>query len=203
MSKYFSASACAFFVKEIHGENMPADVVEISDAEHESLLMGQSSGKVLSTDGAGRPVLLDPPVPSADVVRDQVWEAIKAERDRRATQGGYPVVVGLQTKWFHSDAGSKIQQLALARKADLVAASGGDMEAQFSGNAGLWKTMDGSFVPMTANLAHAIVASAEQQEGAMFAVAEQHKAALYASSDPAAYDFSGGWPKIFGEPDPV
>lgn len=130
-----------------------------------------------------------------DVVaaKARAWEAIKAKRDALSDNGGYLV----SGKWFHSDAKSKTQQLALARKADKVQAAAGDMGAQFAGNAGFWKTMDGSFVPMTASLAQAIADAAELQDGAIFAAAETHRAAMQASADPAAYNFSGGWPATF------
>jgi hypothetical protein len=40
---------------------IPADAVEISDAEHAALLAGQSAGKCITADADGRPVLTDPP----------------------------------------------------------------------------------------------------------------------------------------------
>ena len=32
-----------------------------------------------------------------------------------------------------------------------------------------------------------------------FAVAEQHRIAMESSADPAAYDYSAGWPAVYGE----
>ena len=62
-----------------------------------------------------------------------------------------------------------------------------------------WKTMDGSFITMTPSLAQQIFTGAAASDQAIFAVAEQHRVAMEASPDPAAYDFSTGWPKVFGE----
>ena len=62
-----------------------------------------------------------------------------------------------------------------------------------------WKTMDGSFVDVSAQVAFDIVAAAGDLDAQLFAAAETHKAAMEASADPASYDFSGGWPKSFGE----
>jgi hypothetical protein len=62
-----------------------------------------------------------------------------------------------------------------------------------------WKTMDGSFVTMTPQLASQILVEAAASDQAIFAVAEAHKAAMESSADPASYDFSAGWPKSFGE----
>lgn len=110
-------------------------------------------------------------------------EAIKAERDRRTDQGGYKV----GTKWFHSDQKSRSQQLSLV----LLGAS---IPANL-----LWKTMDGSFITMTATLAQQVLGAAAASDQAIFATAEAHKAAMEASQDPSSYDFSAGWPKVFGE----
>lgn len=111
------------------------------------------------------------------------WEGIKIERDRRTDNGGYKV----STKWFHSDQKSRSQQLGLVLLGATIPA-------------GLqWKTMDGSFVTMTATLAQQVLGAAAASDQAIFAAAETHKAAMEASQDPSAYDFSAGWPKVFWE----
>lgn len=109
--------------------------------------------------------------------------AIKTERDRRTENGGYKV----GTKWFHSDQPSRSQQLGLVLL-------GANIPANLQ-----WKTMDGSFVTMTQQLAGQVLAAAAASDQAIFATAEAHRQAMEASADPAAYDFSTGWPKVFGE----
>ena len=117
----------------------------------------------------------------ANTKRSQ-WLAIKAKRDSLSDTGGY--LVG--TKWFHSDGKSKTQQLGLVLMGASVPA-------------GLqWKTLDGTFVTMTQTLAGQVFAAAAAQDMALFAVAEQHNAAMEASATPDTYDFSGGWPATFG-----
>lgn len=59
--------------------------------------------------------------------------------------------------------------------------------------------MDGSFVTMTAILAQQILGAGAASDQAIFATAETHRAAMETSVDPAGYDFSGEWPKVFGE----
>jgi hypothetical protein len=108
------------------------------------------------------------------------WEAIKAKRDRLSDVGGYKV----GTKWFHSDNKSKVQQLGLV----VMGANVPPVQ---------WKTMDGSFVTMTQQLAAQIFAQAAAQDMAIFATAEMHKAAMLASENPEDYDFSTGWPETF------
>jgi hypothetical protein len=111
------------------------------------------------------------------------WEAIKAERERRTLTGGYQA----GGKWFHSDIISRNQQLGLN-------------EINGSIPPGImWSTMDGSSIEMTWALAQQILAAALQSDRAIFDAARAHKATMEASADPANYDFSGGWPPVYGE----
>lgn len=111
-----------------------------------------------------------------------VWDWIKTERDRRKAAG---VKVG--DKWFHSDDGSRIQQMGLVMM-------GASLPAGLQ-----WKTMDGSFITMTPALAQQVFAAQATSDQTIFAVAEAHRVALKACADPAAYDYLTGWPKVFGE----
>ena len=135
-------------------------------------------------------VVLDP-----TVIKTARLDAIKVDRDRRKA-GGFKV--GMQ--WFHSDADSRIQHLGLKDKARDMLAAGGAMTDNLTilGQPVKWKTMDGSFATITAQLAFDIVAAAGDLDARLFAVAETHRAAMEAAADPAAYDFSGGWPETFG-----
>lgn len=176
---FYSASTGGFYDAAIHGDNIPADAVEITADEHAALIEGQSKGKRIVADENGFPMLVDPPkLTAADI-----WEKIKAERDRRTEQGGYQVA----GKWFHSDQKSSSQQLGLVLL-------GANIPANLQ-----WKTMDGSFVTMTQQLAGQMLAAAAASYQAIFAAAEAHRVAMEASADPASYDYSGGWPKIYGE----
>jgi len=123
-----------------------------------------------------------PPTPTVDQIKAQVWQGIKSERDRRKAGG---VKVG--AKWFHSDDGSRIQQIGLVMMGAGIPA---DLQ---------WKTMDGSFIAMNQTVAGAVFAAAAANDQAVFAVAEGHRVAMEASADPASYDYSTGWPKIYGE----
>jgi hypothetical protein len=176
---FYSESTGGFYSTYIHGDGIPADAVEITDAEHTALLDGQSLGKIITADQDGRPMLSDPPAPTAE----EIWERIKARRDGLSENGGYQV----GDKWFHSDQKSRSQQLGLV----LLGAS---IPANLQ-----WKTMDGSFVTMTQQLAGQVLAAAAASDQEIFAVAEAHRLAMEASADPAAYDYSTGWPTVFGE----
>lgn len=126
--------------------------------------------------------------PAIDIPSEKVkvWDAIKAMRDQRKA-GGVKVKVGAANKWFHSDVASRIQQMSLVMMGDGIPA---DLQ---------WKTMDGSFIAMNQTVAGAVFAAAAASDQAIFAVAEGHRVAMEASADPAAYDYSTGWPAIFGE----
>lgn len=51
----YSASANAFFDRDLHGDQAPADAVPISVARHARLLALQAAGSVIGPDGDGRP----------------------------------------------------------------------------------------------------------------------------------------------------
>lgn len=138
----------------------------------------QRDGVWLSSDDAAVQAIINEydPVPPAQAAK---WEEIKAERDRRKTAG-----VRVAGRTFHSDADSRIQQLGLVMLGASIPA-------------GLqWKTLDGTFVTMTQQLAQQVFAATAASDQAIFAVSEAHRVAMLASIDPAAYDFSGGWPEV-------
>jgi hypothetical protein len=121
---------------------------------------------------------------AADVplLRAAQWEAIKSLRDRRKAGG-----VLVSGSWFHSDDASRIQQLGL-----VLMGAGIPADLQ-------WKTMTGDFVTMTPALAQQIFTAVATLDQGTFACAEQHRQALLEAANPGAYDFSTGWPPIFGE----
>ncbi|QJP96558.1 phage tail assembly chaperone [Pseudomonas fluorescens] len=69
MSKivFFSPSICGAYRPEVHGADMPADVVEVSESVWQALLDELSvSPKKMSSRPDGQPVLIDPPPLNAD-----------------------------------------------------------------------------------------------------------------------------------------
>jgi len=114
--------------------------------------------------------------------RSKKWESIKAERDRRTEQGGFKV----GDKWFHSDQKSRSQQQDNE-------AAGEDLVQED------WKTMNGTFVTMTTDLARLIRLARMSSDRAIFVAAEKHRSAMEVCENPDSYDFSGGWPQSFDE----
>ncbi|KII30087.1 hypothetical protein RY26_25530 [Pseudomonas fluorescens] len=73
---FFSPSTCGAYRPEIHGADMPADVVEVSESVWQSLLDELSvSPKKMSSRPDGHPVLIDPPQLDADelVAVERAW----------------------------------------------------------------------------------------------------------------------------------
>ena len=187
---FYSKQTGGFYSREIHGDNIPTDVVEITNDEHRELIEGQSQGKLIQADANGHPILVDPP----PTTTAEIWDRIKSVRDAIKAGG---VKVG--TKWYHTDTESRIQHLGLLEKARAARAAGGTdaTRLQALGQDIKWKTMDGSFIYLTVKHAEDIFAAVTDLDAAAFAAAETHRVAMEASADPAAYDFSVGWPATF------
>ena len=82
---FYAKSTGGFYTPEIHGDKIPSDAVEITEAQHAELLAGQSAGKAISTDADGKPVLTDPPASTHEQLLAQAQAAraaaYKAEAD--------------------------------------------------------------------------------------------------------------------------
>lgn len=93
---FYSKSTGGFYSREIHGDNMPADVVEITAEEHSALLDGQSNGKVIDWDDYGYPFLAYPPPPAPDTI-EQVQAkrqaAYVAESDPLKNEAEYDAII--------------------------------------------------------------------------------------------------------------
>lgn len=133
-------------------------------------------------------------VADLESAKSAMWDKIQIERTRR-NEGGYPCIFGGKTYWFHSDAMSLLQQSNLFSAAQLTLMQGKDMAEVMV----QWKTRSGEFVGMSGNLALAIGAAGMKQQKAIFTAAEMHQAKMRACAEPWNYDYSAGWPKIYGE----
>ncbi|MFK4765479.1 tail fiber assembly protein [Desulfobaculum sp. SPO524] len=93
----YSATTNAFYIPELHGNNIPADAVEITAAEHRALLEAQARGKLIQPDANGRPVAVDPP-PPPEPTEAELAERARAERDRLMREAYDPAVMQLLRK---------------------------------------------------------------------------------------------------------
>ena len=168
---------------------MRAHVIEngvvVNTIEVESLADFPGAVEAVGSEGIGwsyNGSAFTAPATDLTALRTAHWEEIKRERDRRTQQGGYQVA----GKWYHSDTFSRTQQMGLV------------MMGAGIPNGLQWKTMDGSFVAMTQTLAGQVFAAAAASDAALFARAEQIKAAM--EVDPVNFNLaSQTWPAVFGE----
>jgi len=77
---YYSKSTGGFYDTAIHGD-IPANAVEITEAEHAALLAAQASGQSIQAGEDGRPVAVARPAPDAG----QLAIRIRAARDAKLT----------------------------------------------------------------------------------------------------------------------
>ena len=96
-SVFYSPTTGGFYTAEIHGDNIPADAVEITEAEHAALIEGQSQGKVIVADESGRPILQDPPPPSPEQIVAQYTAAVQKRLDDFARTRGYDGILSAAT----------------------------------------------------------------------------------------------------------
>lgn len=162
-----------------NGVAVNAILAESADAVPGLLLVQSDTAKIGDLyDGQS---FAPPPVDLPKARAAKVAE-IKAERDRRCQQGGFSAA----GKWFHSDVYSRSQQLGLVLLGPNIPA---DL---------LWKTMDGTFIPMTQTLAQQIYANAAVQDAATFKRAEELQFMANNADNPSGLILNG-WPPIFGE----
>lgn len=57
---FYSKSTNGFYVEEIHGDNMPSDVIEITQELYNQLMAEQSTGRQISSDENGMPITIEP-----------------------------------------------------------------------------------------------------------------------------------------------
>lgn len=89
---YYSKNTGGFYSLDIHGMNMPDDVVDISQELYEDLLTKQSQGKEIVADEDGFPIALDkPPLTHAQLIANQIKKINKDfELAMQQITTGYP-----------------------------------------------------------------------------------------------------------------
>jgi len=61
MTIYYSSNPRGFYFDHMHGDNIPEGAKEITSEQHQTLIDGQSQGKIIREDADGYPVLIEPP----------------------------------------------------------------------------------------------------------------------------------------------
>lgn len=89
----YSASTNGFYVDGIHGDNIPADSVDITEEQHITLLAGQSAGQQIVPDANGYPVLQDPP--TQEITIEDYKREVQAVLDAKAKEREYDGILSL------------------------------------------------------------------------------------------------------------
>lgn len=86
---FFSPSTNGFYTPEIHGSAIPSDAVEVSSAEHDSLIGGSAQGKEIRPDANGHPALVDPAPPTIEQLQVLLMQSVQTHMDAAAKALGY------------------------------------------------------------------------------------------------------------------
>ena len=85
----YAKSTGGFYSRDIHGNTIPADAVEITREQHQALIEGQSQGKRIVADANGRPILQDPPGPTPEQIMSRLEVRVQQWLDAQARALGY------------------------------------------------------------------------------------------------------------------
>ncbi|MCY9815053.1 DUF4376 domain-containing protein [Aeromonas caviae] len=176
---FYSKSTCGFYDAAIHGDNIPADAVEITTEEHASLLDAQSTGKQITADENGFPIAIDPPQP----VRSKAVLLAEVATKRWAVETGGIIVAG------HPIATDRESQAQLTSAYTLLK---GGLIADTP-----WKAADGSFTLVTLAEIEPVAQAVAAHVRACFAAEQAHAEAidaLHTQDELDAYDINTGWP---------
>ena len=69
MAYFYSTSTRGFYVDAIHGSNIPADAVSVTDDEYAALFSAQSAGFSIESDANGTPKAVALPITPASELR--------------------------------------------------------------------------------------------------------------------------------------
>lgn len=73
---FYAKSTGGFYDEAIHGDNIPADAVEITTNYHADLIAAQSAGQRIEADLNGYPVAVNPPAPTLAEAQSAALAAI-------------------------------------------------------------------------------------------------------------------------------
>lgn len=93
---FYSGSTRAFYSPAIHGNDMPSDVVQITQEQYEQLLAAQTEGKQIVPDSDGRPMAIEPTLDPQAIIRAQIVALESQVTQRRLREA----VLGLDNGWL-------------------------------------------------------------------------------------------------------
>jgi hypothetical protein len=86
---YFSSSTNGFYSRDIHGDDRPADCVEVPLEVHALLMEAQSDGYTIRSGENGMPVAIPPQRPTPEQMNATISAAVQAALNVLARSRGY------------------------------------------------------------------------------------------------------------------
>lgn len=98
MNLFYSKTTGGFYREDVHGDNMPNDVVPVSKEVHDELMFAQGTGKRIVADQLGNPIAADQPGPTQDDINIKAklclqnidLASVRSIREWLAAQPGAP-----------------------------------------------------------------------------------------------------------------
>lgn len=176
---YYSKSTGHFYNATIHGNNIPADAVEITDDDYATLLAAQSAGQQIMANDNGYPIAIDPTPPIR--TQSSLLAELATNRWQVETGGilvaGHPVATDRESQTQLTSAYASLQNGLIANTP--------------------WKAEDGSFTLVTLAELEPVAQAVAAHVRACFAAEEIHCqaiASLQTQAELDAYDIAIGWP---------
>lgn len=113
---FYSKQTGGFYSREIHGDNIPSDAVEITPEQHAALMAGQAEGKQITADENGHPILVDPPAPTPAQIQANKVAVVQKHMDDVARALNYDDIATACT-YADEPAVTKFQTEGLAFRA--------------------------------------------------------------------------------------
>lgn len=76
---FFAASTMGFYNREVNGQNIPNDAVQLQGNDYDALMAATAAGKTIMVDDKGYPYAADMPLPD----EPEMAVLMREERDRR------------------------------------------------------------------------------------------------------------------------
>ena len=127
---FYSKSKNSFYTSEVHGDNMPPDVIEITYEQWQALLDAQSKGQIIQADANGNPEAVSPPAPTQAQIIASYESAAQNNLDTIAQSWGYNSIVSAISYLNSTNAQYKAEATALNEWRDAYWAEAYILEAE-------------------------------------------------------------------------
>lgn len=176
---HYAKSTGGYYDAAFHGDDIPADAVEITEQYHAELLQAQSDGKQIIADESGYPIAIDQPLP---VRTKNTLLAEVANKRWQVETGG--IVVRDTPIATDRESQSQLNSAYTSLKNGLTHDTP-------------WKSADGSFKLVQLAELETVAQAVATHVRTCFATEQAHVEAinmLQTQAERDAYDIHSGWP---------